>query len=367
MQVKTITCHDVYNVGASLQAYALMAYLRDLGHDAEIIDYKPDYLSGHYSLTALANLKYDRPGLKQLYLLAKLPGRLKALCGQRKKSFDLFREQYLRLTSRYNSFCALAAEPPMADVYFAGSDQIWNSFFRNGRDPAFYLSFAPEESLRASYAASFATEEISQEYKAQVGQWLRGLDYISVRESSGLGIVSQFGLKAVQVMDPVFLLDAGQWEKLCKPIGEKYIFVYDFDKNPELRRMAEKLSKDSGLPIYSLQDLGYAEKSFSDAGPIEFLSLVKAADYVLSNSFHATAFSLIFEKEFWVINRHEQINTRMRDLTASVGLPGRLLSHTEEPEMTRIDYAQLSFKVRELIKGSKDYIDLVLASAQKQD
>ena len=128
MKIKTITCHDVYNVGASLQAYALVTYLRKLGHDAQIIDYKPDYLSNHYPLWGLGNPAYDKPVIRELYNLAKLPGRLKARNG--KAEYDRFTAEFLPLTPRrYTSNDDLKQNPPEADVYFAGSDQIWNCFF----------------------------------------------------------------------------------------------------------------------------------------------------------------------------------------------------------------------------------------------
>jgi hypothetical protein len=98
MRIRTITCHDVYNLGAGLQAYALAAYLKAEGHDVQIIDYKPDYLSRHYQLGYVPNPRFDRPLVRQAYLLAKLPGRMKALLGKRKKHFDLFRKQYLPVT-----------------------------------------------------------------------------------------------------------------------------------------------------------------------------------------------------------------------------------------------------------------------------
>ena len=129
MRIKTITCHDVYNAGASLQAYALVTYLRSLGHEAEIIDYKPDYLA-HYRLTGINNPRYDKPVIRELYTLAKLPGRFKARHGKRKKSFDAFTKEFLPTTKRrYISNDDLKQNPPEADVYFAGSDQIWNCFF----------------------------------------------------------------------------------------------------------------------------------------------------------------------------------------------------------------------------------------------
>ena len=154
MKIRTITCHDVYNVGASLQAYALQTYLKSLGHDVKIIDYKPDYLSKHYRLDVVGNPKYDKPFVREAYLLAKLPERLHAL--PRKKTFDSFTAKHLDLTRRYTSNEELQADPPEADVFFAGSDQIWNPLFPNGKDPAFYLDFALH-GIRASYAASFAS------------------------------------------------------------------------------------------------------------------------------------------------------------------------------------------------------------------
>ena len=149
MIIKTITCHDVYNLGASLQAYALQTYLQKQGHEVEIIDYKPDYLSGHFKLWGVYNPVYDKPFIRLLYLLAKLPGRLMAL--RRKKAFDVFTKNYLHLTRRYHSNDELKKDPPIADAYIAGSDQIWNTVFKNGRDPAFYLIKRLQKSIDLLY------------------------------------------------------------------------------------------------------------------------------------------------------------------------------------------------------------------------
>ena len=176
MKIKTITCHDVYNAGASLQSYALMTFLRNNGHDVEIIDYKPDYLSHHYDLWYIPNPKYRNILLKYPYLLAKLPGRLKDLFSQRKKDYDNFTKNYLKLTNRYNSIEELKKNPPLADVYFAGSDQIWNTMFNNGYDPAFYLQFGDKDTIKASYAASFAVEEQDYTYGSNIKKWLLELD-----------------------------------------------------------------------------------------------------------------------------------------------------------------------------------------------
>lgn len=364
MKICTITCHDVYNIGASLQAYALQAYLKSLGHDVRIIDYKPDYLSQHYRLDIVSNPKYDKPFLRQAYLLAKLPGRLRIL--PRKKVFDDFTAKYLTLTRRYTSNEDLTADPPEADVFFAGSDQIWNPLFRNGEDPAFYLVFV-QHGLRASYAASFAVDEFPQGLCNVTAQYLRRFDHISVRETSGLAILQSLAIQnAEAVLDPVFLLDKTHWESMVRlpaEVEKPYLLIYDFDNSPAVRTFAEKIAWERGLNIYSVFDLPYAQRCFSLSGPQEFLGLVKQASFVLSNSFHATAFSVIFEREFAVVERAEKINTRMRDFTALLGIPERMLS-VDSLIPHDIDWSSARRRLDAEIVRSKAYIDRVLGSVK---
>ena len=365
MKICTITCHDVYNVGASLQAYALQTYLKSLGHDVKIIDYKPDYLSKHYRLDIVSNPKYDKPFLKQAYLLAKLPGRLHML--PRKKAFDSFTAKYLDLTKRYTSNEELKKEPPEADAFLAGSDQIWNPLFPNGKDPAFYLDFALH-GIRASYAASFAVDEFPQELREVTAQYLKRFDHIAVREKSGLSVLKTLGItNAVTVLDPVFLLDRAQWEAMAeKPerCEAPYLLVYDFDNSPAVCKLAGRIAAERGLHIYSVFKIPYAERCFSLCGPENFLGLVRGADFVLSNSFHATAFSVIFEREFAVVERTEKINTRMRDFTAMLGLSDHMVTmETEIPAGT--DWTAVRRCLKDEIDHAKAYIDEVLRDVER--
>lgn len=362
MKIKTITCHDVYNVGASLQAYALAEYLKELGHDIEIINYKPEYLFT-YKLTGVGNSRYDYPILRELYQLAKLPGRIKNKYGKRKKEFDRFTKKYLPVTEKkFTSNEDLKKNLPKADVYFAGSDQIWNTIFNNGKDPAFYLDFAPKSAVKASYAASFATEDILEEWKVRVQQWLKKLDYISVRESSGVEIVKKLGIERVQqVVDPVFLLDSGKWEILEKKVNntEPYILIYDFDNNQKIYDFAKNLAKKNGWKIYSLLKNKECDRSFENEGPESFLWLVHHAEFVISNSFHATAFSIIFQKQFVVFERLEKINTRMQDLVINLEIE-KCLNNNDKKDIYIINYKSVNKKVEKMIKQSKDYILEVL-------
>lgn len=361
----TITCHDVYNAGAALQAYALQTYLTSQGCNAGIIDYKPDYLSGHHKLTAVCNPKYNKPLIRELYLLAKLPGRLVGL--RHKCAFDKFTKKYFNLTHRYSSYDELCTSPPQADVYFAGSDQIWNPIFQNGKDPAFYLEFV-KTGVRASYAASFAVEDIPAELRPTIAKRLNNLDHVSVREPTAIKILEQLGIHdGIAVVDPVFLLDARHWSNMAvRPrIGnKKYLLVYDFDNDPAICRMAKKIAAERGLDIYSIFDVPYAKKCFSSAGPQAFLGLIQNADFVLSNSFHATAFSIIFNKDFAVTARHDGINTRMQDLTNALGLGDRMTSN-ENADLGEIDYINVKKRLDSFIDESKAYIKNVLEEAVK--
>lgn len=361
MIIYTITCHDVYNYGASLQAYALMKYLGKLGNDVQIIDYKPEYLSKHYYLWSI-NPKFKRNIItKGIYLLIKVPGRIARRFERRKREFDKFKKYYLKVTpNRYSSNEELKKLSPEADLYIAGSDQIWNPLFENGRDPAFFLDFAPNDKKKISYAASFSVDDVPEEYRVMMSKYLKKLDAISVREQSGVEVLKQLGVNnGKMVLDPVFLLTEQEWSKLCdKNIDDKYIFVYDFDKNGKIKEAALSLAHKYNLKIYSGLKCEYADKTFEDFGPKQFLSLVKNAEFVVTNSFHATAFSVIFKRSFYVFNRDWKINTRMRDLLNSLGNnTSRRLVEELPKDIQEISWSEVTENLDVLIQKSKEYLN----------
>ncbi|MZQ83656.1 polysaccharide pyruvyl transferase family protein [Paenibacillus sp. 5J-6] len=367
MKVCTITCHDVYNHGASLQAYGLLKYLKNSGHEAEIIDYKPDYLSNHYNLWSVSNPRWEKNfATKYLYLTLKLPGRLRERA--RKRAFDKFKDDYLRITeNRYESNEELKNNTPYADAYICGSDQIWNCLHKNGKDPAFYLDFVPDKKIKASYAASFATDTISSEYQPVVKQRVEKLDAIGVREKSGVEILNKLNIqKANHVVDPVFLLDKNDWNDMCKQeFQEKYILIYDFDNSSLIKKIALEIAKEKGYKIYTIYSgkLKYADKYFTLDGPETFVSLVRDAQFVISNSFHAAVFSVLYEKMFVIVNRNEAINTRMRDLLDDLQLKDRLVDekYNLDKVLSVIDYKESNAILHEKIRFSKKYLQDVLA------
>lgn len=368
MKICTITCHDVYNHGASLQAYALMTYLKNKGNDVEVIDYKPDYLSGHYKLFSIDNPKWEKNILtKVIYLSLKIPYKIPGL--KRKKEFDKFTQKYLSTTNkRYISNEQLKSDLPNADAYLCGSDQIWNSLHKNGRDKAFYLDFVPDNRIKAAYAASFSTDFIEDKYKEIVRGNVSRLDGVGVRELSGVKILHELGIeKAVNVLDPVFLLDKNEWNKIgTRSFDEKYILVYDFDNNPLIEKLAKDIANKNSYKIYNISHykLRYEDKSFRFSGPETFVSLVRNAEFIISNSFHAVVFSIIYEKQVAIINRTESINTRMRDLLQGLGLENRLVkdkNYNLDELIKKIRYTKVKQILNEKIKFSKSYLEEILS------
>jgi hypothetical protein len=361
MQVYTITCHNVYNHGASLQEYALLQYLKNQGHQAQTINYTPDYLSGHFNLLSVDNPKWKNNLLtKVLYIFLKAPSKL--LAYPRKKKFDLFSKRFIQETKKnYKTNKDLQKDLPNAEAYICGSDQIWNSFFQNGKDPAFYLNFVPDDKKKISYAASFAIDEIEDNLKEFVKENVQRLDAVSVRENSGKKILNNLNIQEVtQVLDPVFLLEKKEWDALIvEKIENNYILVYDFDSNPKIKEIALHLKNKYGWRIITLnKNIKYADKNYFLKGPQEFLSLVKNANFVFANSFHAVAFSIIFKKNFLVFNRMAKINTRMRDLLNLFNLDKRLVTsdcNTETIDLI-IDYKAIDVPLNNQIQLSKEFL-----------
>lgn len=367
MKICTITCHDVYNHGASMQAYALMKYLKNTGNEVEIIDYKPDYLSNHYNMLSIDNPAWGKNIItKGIYLILKMPLRIRGL--KRKREFDEFREKHLNITpKRYTSNDDLKNNLPQADVYICGSDQIWNSLHQNGKDPAFYLDFVPNEKVKASYAASFATDEIDDRYKPMVKSKISRLDGVGIREKSGVKIAKELGIeKAINVVDPVFLLDKDEWDKFAtEEFNDRYILVYDFDKSDLVEKLATNIARKKGCKIYTINadKPKYADKHFNLSGPKTFVSLVKNAEMVISNSFHAVVFSVIYNKNIAIVNRTENINTRMRDLLEDLNLKDKLVddNYSIDELLRSIDYRETNKIINEKIELSKKYIENILS------
>ncbi len=371
MIIKTVTCHHVYNYGATLQAYALQTYLESLGHEVEIIDYRLPFHIRYELFTPYPHGRVYRlikaiPLLR--YLLCPLKNRKMLLTWGRKKAFDNFDRKFLHITSTtYRQVSEIQKNPPLADVYIAGSDQIWNTDSLNGKDPGYYLDFGKKDTKRISYAASFGISEIKKGWEDFVAEKLRIFNAISVREKSGVSILEHLGLHGSLVVDPVFLLDKQQWMSnlKLKEMHEDYIFLYDFLHDDEnIRNFTLSLSENTGCHILAINDFSntpYADVQINNAGPIEFLQYLLNAKYVVSNSFHATAFSLIFQKEFATFPLVSQRNsTRIENILKEAGLASRFMPKEVETFNKPIDWREVDTKISKLITYSKQFLSINL-------
>lgn len=318
MKICTITCQNADNHGARLQCFALAYWLRKEGHEVEVIDYQPDYMRGPKLWYVPRNIK------EYVKFFIRIPERLCAV--KRHKVFSEFSQKYIPLTKVYNNIDELRNDPPMADMYLAGSDQIWNPTFRNGTDPAYYLDFGPKNILRKSFAASFAVSSIEDVQKRLwIKDNLKRFDKITVREQSALKILKDLGYDGVLQDDPVFLLNREEWNKVLdleeswKELGikdEKYVLIYDFFLSNEIKSVALEYKKRNNCKIFSVchKSLSYADKNFVYATPNDFVNLIKHACCVISNSFHGTCFAMIYNIPYIVVNRPDGLNVRMQDL-----------------------------------------------------
>lgn len=375
MKIKTITCHHVYNYGASLQAYALQHYLETLGHEVEIIDFNPWFHCDRYNpfwisrnaVGKAASVIKLLPFLKYVWcpLNAYRHGMFKTW--GRKATFDAFEKEYYNLTYvKYFSSEELKKNPPHADVYVAGSDQIWNTYSNNGKEPGYYLDFGDDKVKRISYAASLATNEIADGWSDFVKERVEQFEAVSVRENTGLKILESVGIKDIcVVLDPVFLLQKEEWCLLASKGNlyglhpNDYLLVYDFLGNDSnLIMFVKNYAAFHGLKIVSVNDFAereYADFNINTAGPLEFLNLIRNAACVVASSFHATAFSVIFEKEFYTFGLVGHNNSsRMQDFLSNIGLLNRMNPKKESDEM--IVYQDIAVNLANRKNDSYDFI-----------
>jgi hypothetical protein len=332
MKILTLTTYQGYNYGASLQAYALQTYLKERGHETEIIRFEPEYLMRYYAFWYVnPESKLSRNiATRMLYRIMKWAHRQTTM--KRKRVFDFFNHRILKETEHvWRSSRELTDCPPKADMYLCGSDQIWNVLYEAGQDPVFYLEFV-KEGKKASYAASFSYTDLPEEHYRRIQRSLLKFDHVSVREYQGKELLDRMGVQGTWVLDPVFLLPNSAWDALAggiddgsinsyiryEELTEKYLLIYDFEGNEQLKMYAQEYARKKDLKIYAITDrfpLAYADRNFKHAGPADFVRLIKGCEAFFSNSFHGTAFSIIFHKPVFVFKRQlHKVNSRMESL-----------------------------------------------------
>lgn len=322
-----------YNYGANLQAYALRRCICELGWDCKTIDIRSEKQKNNE-----ISLRRDVKGLIiNIFTLLKM----KKLKEGRKRfndfDYDVENRVVIECTDGEPDFKKLSAREALADVYIVGSDQVFSPVLMS---PLYFLDFDTKGAKKISYAASIGVGNIPKEKEKYYKEHLEEFSTISVREESAKKILSKFVDRDINVnIDPVFLVNKEHWIEIEQPYwnlnADEYIFVYFMYRPKGLNDYLRELHKKTKLPIVLVDTTAfrniYNNVQILDAGPREFVWLLHHARMVVTSSFHGTAFSIIFEKEFIVFNnpatteRIEQILDRFHLKNHSRGVSKELI------------------------------------------
>lgn len=357
--VGIITFHCSYNYGSALQAYALQSYLLEMGYKVKIIDYRSADFDG-YKLFRLRQYK-KRPQSLLADVLFLIPH------SKRKRNFVQFWKDHLNLTQRtYNPGDNMAELNAQFDVFICGSDQIWNLDCTGEIDPVFFLGFAAEDKRKIAYAPSLGHIQFKRSNINALEPLIRRLDAISVREASTLALIQPYTEKQVNVtLDPTLLLPPSAYESIIprRECKKKYIFVYMLENRDDtLIDYAHRLNEETGLDIYFIgykYNCSIHGKNLYGISPSEFLFYLKNAQYVVTNSFHATVFSILFEKQFCTFKTLRSF-ARMQDLLTQLKLTQRI--YTEGFEMEEpIDFCNAAHALAQMKQDSEAFLRNALA------
>lgn len=300
MTTGTITFHAANNNGSFLQAYALQQVLeREYGVQNEIIDFVSGKQERQYSVLRKPQSAGDL-GRNAISLL-----HYKGL-KRRNAQFDALRKEYLKTSARVTTEQEVLQQAERYDLAICGSDQIWNG---NARDfsPAYFLEGLSTEKI--TYAVSCGSKFVDGN-EADLLRNAKDFSAIAVREPELKAYLEQLGVNDVSVVcDPTLLLEARDYYPLYNPtpvISGAYILLYTINYNDEALRVTQKLAEHLGLPVFApftgysaVKCSKYGIRVLYDVAPDKFLNLMHHATYVVSNSFHGIAFSIIYEKHFF--------------------------------------------------------------------
>ena len=342
-KIGILTFNRPINYGALLQAAALKEKASCFG-ETEIINYICPYIENMYN-------PFNGNKLKGILRWIVFHKRDKKFCA------------FIKEISSEKIYDKVALRQTDYEKIIVGSDQVWN-YGCSGNDETFLLPNI--ETKKYSYAASFGGAELPEQQVPFFKEYLSKFRYISVREKTGQDICKkQLDLSAEVVLDPTLLLTKGEWaERFHIQIkNKKYILVYAFEKSKALTAVAKRMAKLTGLPIYNIsistKDF-FGNKVIKNAGPKEWVELFYNAAFIVTDSFHGTAFSINFNKPFYAFASNNRAS-RIVDLLETLGLQNRLNPTLEEANPnTEIDYNSVNEKLEEERKKSIAFIEKII-------
>ncbi len=320
-RIGILTFQFAHNYGALLQAYALKRSLTDESTSVEIINYMPIGLWENYSINPIYAFKK-----RQLKKLLSTPRRIKQA-----RLFSHFQKHVLQIGEPIYRLNEDAVKT--YDGLIVGSDQVWSDSILSDMSPYFFEGI--ESAVKLSYAASFGTDELSEVIANKIRSNLNHFRIITVREKASVALIKAISpdLQALHVCDPVFLLSAETWRSVYQQHGtnnllsDDYILYVDLRNDPALIQEAKKLRDKTGMKVICIHPTCWriSEDSFTqlyNVGPFEYLRLIDQAQYVVTNSFHAVSFSMIFKKKI-VHSADRKLGARVEDLLHTFSVEGK--------------------------------------------
>lgn len=362
-----------YNYGGVLQGYALKKILEEKGYTIDIISYdvnknpNPIYKSIYeqskqYGIKSATNKIIEKSVGKFKFLI-------KDILNDRIIKFEDFMQYD---TKEYND-SNIEVLNNEYNVFISGSDQIWNP---NAVRKLYLQNFVKKGKKKISYAASIGRNNLSKTESNILIPYLKKFDYLSVREKTAKELLKKFiDSKIEVVLDPTLLLEKEQWNEISsEPVHNKpYALFYFFSNSKKIRKKIINFCKLKNLDLvmipYANQQFNFNDSKgpgirINNIGPKEFISAIKNAEYIFTDSFHGTAFSIIYEKQFFVFERnkkeHVSMNSRLYDLLDSFDLKDRLVSLKDIKNISNINvinYKVVNDKKQKLKRKSIDFLD----------
>ena len=352
MKVYIITIHCIHNFGSVFQSYGLVHYLRNQGYNASLIDYRPSYYrKGRNVIRRIISIALHP--FSYLVQSAKYQSFINAKIPKTKRVYHNLLELH-----RFNDEDA---------VFVAGGDQIWNSFHPCGRDDAYKLTFVKGRK-KIAYGTSMGRNSFTTEELNSVAERIRDFYTIGLREQSTVTMLQPFTPVSIyHAADPVLLLDKSHYmpfigkERLVK---EPYMLMYLADKSVVLDEIVDKVSGERNLKVAHV--CGSNKKCRCDyflktTGPTDLLNLIYNADFVVSASFHATVFSILFNKQFCTLLPEAGTNTRIEDVLSFFSLSRRIVKSENDVKMidvrNNIDFAEVNKKLTSFVSESQSKLN----------
>lgn len=375
MKIRILTFHCPKNYGAALQAYALKSILSNYSKNVGFINYKPEFLTAGYTPIYQRISSYLKQSKGNVII------RLMKLVIQFVHSF--FQYNFGGYKERINAFSKfeknfLEIKLPVfttgqeikeyeADYIFIGSDQVWNEKMVRG-DTAYFGDFPRKPGAKlVSYAASIGLDSPGEDTITFIKDHINNFDAISVREKSAKDLIEKYcncNKEVYVTLDPTLLLDRSEWSIISVPPKESgYLLLYQMSKNNMTEHAAAETARRMGLKVIEILPgprilwKRYGHKVYVSASPEEFIGFFENADFIVTSSFHGTAFSVIFNKQFYTVP-HKTAGSRMIDLLSSINLQNRLLYSLNEIDLNdEIDYSMVNYSIESMRKESIAFIE----------